>query len=1063
MRALTSWAASSSFGLSLSKPLRLLHQPFDKLKAAIRQAQGERYAATGPVPSPSRLRPSRLPFGLSLSKPSVIKLLALIALSTAGDAQAANYTFPGALPAGCSGSFGNYTCNGLTLAYGDTVTIGWPKPATITVNGDMYTDTSTINSGGGASNLNLIVNGTLKIAYQASITANIQAGAVDDQNGTATITGSVSTTTGNLTINWNTVVNGSLSSTSGNIFVAYNGRVTGNITSSSGTIGVDYIGQVSGNLSTSGAVTLAQDTVVGGAIAGGTGTVTVGYGARVGSTVTTSSGAISLSQSSQVSACVRSTSSAAITLGYQSSAHSVCCGWSCATSCVVNNSTYAMPASCTPSSPPAVDHYELALPTSSLACLPSTVTVTACANSSSPCTSTVAGMTGGTATLAASAGSLGATSVSFGSNGVATTTLSHPAASNGTAVTVTLSNEQAPATNARKCCPNGASCSAANSCSTTFNTVGFIVSASSGGTSATVPSQTAGTSSGTYYLRAVKTGTTTQACEAALTGANTVNWALQCQNPSTCSSGNLMTLTGSGASAIASNPASGITSTTAVNMTFDANGNAPFSFAYADVGQVSLTATKTINSATVSGSTNAFVVKPASFSLTTIRQTASPNTANPGAASASGNAFVKAGESFSATVTALTSGGAATPNFGKETVPEGVLLTPSLVLPAGGTSGTLSNATLAGSSFASGAATATQLAYSEVGIITLTPSIADGSYLGAGNVSGTTTGNIGRFVPARFAVSGTSVTHRSGLSCAPASAFSYLGENFRIGLTLTAQNASGATTTNYVGSFAKFDPTQASAWQLAGRDGSTPFTTDNGRLSLGSATGSWSAGVAAGATLTASAVRAASPDGPYSAAFGVAPTDSDGVALAAFDMASAQGGSNDRATGGTVALRYGRLRLSNAIGAADRALALPATLQYWNGSAWATNTLDSCTSVSASAVSFGNLRRTLTTSDTAVTGALTFTSGVGALRLAAPGSSHSGTVDVALSLGTGATDTSCLQPWTPGTGDAATAGANLAHLRGAWCGSTWGQDPAARASFGLQRTQDHTLYRRENY
>ena len=103
MRALTSWAASSSFGLSLSKPLRLLHQPFDKLKAALRQAQGERYAATGPVPSPSRLRPSRLPFGLSLSKPSVIKLLALIALSTAGDAQAANYTFPGALPAGCSG------------------------------------------------------------------------------------------------------------------------------------------------------------------------------------------------------------------------------------------------------------------------------------------------------------------------------------------------------------------------------------------------------------------------------------------------------------------------------------------------------------------------------------------------------------------------------------------------------------------------------------------------------------------------------------------------------------------------------------------------------------------------------------------------------------------------------------------------------------------------------------------------------------------------------------------------------------------------------------------------
>jgi MSHA biogenesis protein MshQ len=322
---------------------------------------------------------------------------------------------------------------------------------------------------------------------------------------------------------------------------------------------------------------------------------------------------------------------------------------------------------------------------------------------------------------------------------------------------------------------------------------------------------------------------------------------------------------------------------------------------------------------------------------------------------------------------------------------------------------------------------------------------------------------IGRFVPARFALSVTSITHRSGLSCSPASTFSYLGETFRVGLTLTAQNASGATTTNYTGSFAKLDPTQASAWRLAGRDGSTLFTTGSSRLSLGSATGSWSAGVTSGATLTASALRSTSPDGPFSAAFGVAPVDSDGVALAAFDMASAQGGSNDRATVGTVSLRFGRLRLSNAIGAADRVLALPATLQYWNTSHWATNTLDSCTSVSANAVSFGNLRRTLTTSDTAVTGALTFSAGVGTLRLAAPGSGHSGTVDVALSLGTATTDTSCLQPWTPGAGDAATTGANLAYLRGAWCGSTWGQDPSARASFGLQRTQDHTIYRRENY
>lgn len=716
-----------------------------------------------------------------------------------------------------------------------------------------------------------------------------------------------------------------------------------------------------------------------------------------------------------------------------------------------------------PAASVSVDHYELHLPSTAVSCLPVTVTVRACADSSSPCTNLATTVSGQTATLAAGAGTLGATTVTFDGTGVATTTWTHGGAANGASAAITLSGEQTAAANARQCCPNGSSCSAASSCSTTFSTAGFVVAASAGGAATTVPAQTAGTASATYQLRAVRTGTTTQACEAALTGTTTVNWALQCQNPTACAASNLMTLTGSAATTIASNPASGVTSTTAVTMAFDANGNAPFSFNYADVGQVQLVASKAVNGATLSGSTNAFVVRPAGFALSNIRQTASPNTANPGATSATGGVFVKAGEAFSATVTALTSTGATAPSFGRESTPEGVTLTPALVLPAGGTNGTLANATLAGGSFTNGVATATTLAYGEVGVITLTPAVASGSYLGAGAVSGTASGNVGRFVPARFALTGGSVTHRSGLSCAPASAFSYLSETFRLGFTLTAQNASGGTTANYTGAFAKLDPASAAAWNLAGRDGSTVFTVAGGRLSLGSASGSWSNGVAGGVTLTAAALRASAPDGPFDAAFGVAPTDSDGVALASFDMASTAAGPNDRARIGNVALRFGRLRLTSAIGAADRALALPATLQHWSGSAWVTNTLDSCTTVPASALSFGNLRRTLTTADTAALGGLTFSAGQGSLRLAAPGGGRSGTYDVALSLGSTATDASCLQPWTPGGGDAASTGANLAHLRGAWCGSTYTNDPAARASFGRQRTQDHLIYRRENY
>ncbi|OYY63533.1 MAG: hypothetical protein B7Y51_05930 [Burkholderiales bacterium 28-67-8] len=715
------------------------------------------------------------------------------------------------------------------------------------------------------------------------------------------------------------------------------------------------------------------------------------------------------------------------------------------------------------------DHYELSMATSSISCLPTTVTVTACADSSSPCTNTYTGATGSTATLATSAGTLLASSLTFDASGVVSTTLSHPAAVDGTAVSVTLSNESLAATNSRQCCPNGASCTAASSCSSTFNTAGLIYSSSANGTQvSSFPAQVAGTSSGTYYVRAVKTGTTTKACEAALTGSATVNWGLVCVNPATCSAGNLMSVTGNGsATAIAGNPFGQATSFTGVPVTFDANGNAPFSFTYNDAGRIRLDSKMTVNSATLSGvqNTTSHVTAPARFAVTNIKQTASPNLVNPGAASAAGSRFVKAGESFTATVTAQTTGGATTPNFGKESTPEGVLLTPTLVLPSGGTSGSLSNGTIAGGSFSNGVATVTNLAYSEVGIVTLTSTVASGNYINTGGaVAATTTGNIGRFYPAQFALSGGTVTHRSGSSCSPASAFTYLGENFLLGLTLTAQNTAGSTTANYSGAFAKLDPTSAGDWNVAGLGGTTTFSTASGRLSLGTASGSWTNGVASNVGITANATRASAADGPFSATFGVVPTDSDGVTMSTLNMASTSGGTADRTSVSLVALRFGRLRLGNAVGGQSRALSLPLTAQYWNGTAFDTNTLDSCTAIAPTHVSFGNLRKTLTTADTSVSGtSFPLSSGVGALKIGAPLGGRYGTMDIALSLGSSATDASCLQSWTPGSGDVATAGANLSFLRGAWCGSTYDKDPSARASFGLYRGADAMVYQRENY
>lgn len=710
-----------------------------------------------------------------------------------------------------------------------------------------------------------------------------------------------------------------------------------------------------------------------------------------------------------------------------------------------------------------IDHLEIQHPSGSgVTCAQGTLTVRACANLA--CTSLYTGGVSGTLS------SSGAPTVNWDSttgygpgstfaipSGSSSVTKSFQATTVGSVVIGMGNLSPAPT--------NGTTCNFGSpSCTWTAADSGFIF---------TVPDHVAETSQ-TVRVSAVKTSSSSLACTPAFGSVSkTVTFACRYSNPAT---GTLPVRVAGRALNSGNSTAAACDSTGAgVSLAFDSTGVATTTVQYADVGSVTLAAnyiggsTGTENGLVMTG-TASFVARPSTFTVSSIKcsSTASGNCAviggnNPGAASASGGAFIQAGRSFSASITAVNSAGAATPNFGRETSPEGVTLNRSLVAPAGGSAGILSNGTVAGGSFASGVAVVSTLSYSEVGIITLTPSLTSGSYLNTGNVTGTASANVGRFIPAKFVLSSPSLTHRSSLACSPASTFTHLGENFSLGFTLTAQNVAGSTTANYTGSFAKLDPTAASGWNVAGLGGSTSFSATSGRLSLGTATGSWSNGVASNVSLVISAMRAATPDGPFTAAFGIAPSDSDGVSMSAFDMASTSGGSNDRTTVASVALRFGRLRLSSAVGPADRALSLPVTAQYWSGNTWDTNTLDSCTTVPTAAFNFGNLMRTISATDTAASGAITIASGSGLLKLAAPSSAHVGTYDVALSLGSTATDASCLQPWTPATGDGATAGANLAYLRGAWCGSSYAKDPSARATFGQQSTQQNLIYRRENY
>ena len=693
----------------------------------------------------------------------------------------------------------------------------------------------------------------------------------------------------------------------------------------------------------------------------------------------------------------------------------------------------------------AVDHYELSLPTASLACVASTATVTACANSSSPCTSAATSLNGQTATLSTSGATLGATTLTFNASGVASTTLSYPSAGNGTAVSVALSGEQSAATNARQCCPNGSSCSAANSCSTIFNTAGFIISSSLGGTSATVPTQIAGTGSGNYFLRAVQTSTSTQACVAALSGSTTVNWASQCNNPSTCSAGNRLSLTGNSASAIASNPNTGVTSTTPVAMTFDANGNAPFSFVYNDVGQITLYASKSASGSllsALSGATNAFIVKPASFKVSGIKCTsftsgtcaisviASPGN-NPGASTFTGPAFIQAGQAFSATVTAVDSSGNATPNYGQETAPEGVRLTASVLLPIGGSSGTLGNASAFGS-FSGGVATGATFNWSEVGIINLIPAVADGDYLGAGNVTGTISGNVGRFIPDHF---DTLVTQ----GCS-AGGFTYSAQPLTVQITARNGQSTPAITVNYgAGTFAK-------AVTLSEANGVAGGSLSN----TGVAPTAFSAGVAATNAPAFSYVSATTAP----AVIKLRATDTDGVSSLMTVAASS--------VEGTSVVRSGRLQLQNAYGSERLALQMPLAVQYWSGG-WQKNTADTCTSVTAGQFAWAFPAGTATRPNNlaACESAMTVSGAAPnyTLNLSAPGATNSGWADVTLNLGATAAGNACttVNGATGYSGSATTA--NAPWLQFNWTGSAG--NPAARATFGVFKSP--IIYGRENY
>lgn len=521
-----------------------------------------------------------------------------------------------------------------------------------------------------------------------------------------------------------------------------------------------------------------------------------------------------------------------------------------------------------------------------------------------------------------------------------------------------------------------------------------------------------------------------------------------------------------------------------VTLTFAA-GVATFNLTTADVGKTALNLRDDSRSfagaVNIDGSSPTLTIRPFALAITNVNK---GGTANPEGTATSGSRFVAAGDTFAATVGAYLWQSAddtnndGTPDAGANVLNNGLtprfawattlapVTTSGLFTPSGGTLGTLGGTTsLASGSFSGGSATVSNLTYSEAGSVGITATAT--SYLNTGgvNVTGTvvnaTTGataRVGRFHPSHFALaSGALVTP----SCS-SGGFTYMGEPaLGVRFTLEARNLSDAVTTNYrtsgytVGSVGVVAENADAGADLGARLTGLPATT-------------WVAGQyvmnATGATFT----RGTTPDGPFdSLVIGATVTDADGPVLASRDMNAATAGAcggacTARALNGSSAtrVRFGRLRIGNAMGAPQIELPVPLTVEYWTGTGFATNSLDGCTRLTNTNVTFSGYRAPLAACATsgAPTGAsgVVFTGGRATLRLSRPATT--GSVDLTPNLGATASGSTC------SAGAAATAtAASRAWLQGNWGAATYDRNPTARAVFGLHRRSQDIIFSREAY
>ena len=533
--------------------------------------------------------------------------------------------------------------------------------------------------------------------------------------------------------------------------------------------------------------------------------------------------------------------------------------------------------------------------------------------------------------------------------------------------------------------------------------------------------------------------------------------AYECVNPSVCRRDKDLTVTPTGGSAtgVEENNNGASLAYQAVNLVFNGSGYAPIPLVYKDAGSIKLYGALTIPASgnnpafAVAGSSNVFVSKPSDLIVSVA--------SNP-ATTSSGSGFMTAGSNFNVGVQAKNSLGGTTPNFGQESSAETAKVAfVALTYPTGGSNaGTLSSGSYSLSGSTDGAGSVVT-SFNEVGTITLRAEIGDGDYLGTGNVTGTTSGNIGRFYPNQFLLSSDGVID----SCTSSTDYTYMDHTgLTIAYTITAKNAAGATVTHYDAS---------DGYGVAGIAAVAEATSNNGtNLSsrLTHATTSWNAGIYAINDTAAKFARGSNPETEINLEIGLTLTDSlDSRNFNSLDMNAGTNGNcasdsscNSRDLTGNPKLRWGRMALNSASGSETQALGIPLLTQYYNGSSFITNTDDSCTTLARSKIEFndgaintaanltididnGSNNSTGSSSNVNLSSAdLVMVSGEGNLSFSAPSDGKRGTFTVDIDL------------------------TNLPWLKYDWDldGSHDDSPPGVTGTFGIYGGHSKILFRRES-